>query len=381
VNCSFYLSGLDGNISSINYITIKFKQENSMTISEKFFKYFYHAISILTLLGVIIYLSYLFFDIITLLIIATLIALIFNPLVTILENRGIDRLLSVLIVFLLSGVVIFVGLSVLIPKIIFQMQTLAATVTKENVNILFIQIEEELNKYMPFVDSTQFADKVEEFISGLLFQSINNISNIVSSIVSVLAISVIVPFMTFFLLKDNTQIIKGIVNIVPNRFFEFSYWVIDQISFKLGRFVRGWIFDAFLVGTIAAIGLTILGIQNSITIGFVAGVGHLIPYFGPLIGGLPAIIISLIQFGDFSKLPEIITMFVIIYTVDNGYIQPNIFSKSTDMHPIMIILLILMGSQIFGIFGMLLAVPAATVVKTAARAIYFGLKNYKIISL
>ena len=78
--------------------------------------------------------------------------------------------------------------------------------------------------------------------------------------------------MSFFLLKDNAQIIKGIINIVPNRFFEFSYWVIDQISFNLGRFVRGWIFDAFLVGTLAAIGLTILGIQNSITIGFVAGI-------------------------------------------------------------------------------------------------------------
>lgn len=352
-----------------------------MTTTEKFFKYFYRAISILAILSIIIYLTFLFFDIITLLIIAALIAMIFNPLVTILENQGVNRLSSVLIVFLFSGIVIFIGLALLIPKIISQMNTLTATITKENINILFIQIEEEIKNYMPFVDSTEFAGKVEEFISGLLFESINNISNIVSSIVSVLAISIIVPFMAFFLLKDNTQLIKGIVNIVPNRFFEFSYWVINQISFKLGRFVRGWIFDAFLVGTLAAIGLTILGIQNSITIGFVAGIGHLIPYFGPIIGGIPAIIISLIQFGDFSKLPEIVIMFVIIYTFDNGYMQPNIFSKTTDIHPLMIILLILMGSQIFGIIGMLLAVPAATVVKTAARAIYFGFKNYKIINM
>lgn len=352
-----------------------------MTTTEKFFKYFYRTIGILALLGFILYFTSLFLDIIALLIIAILIAMIFNPLVTIFENWGINRMLSVLLVFLLSGVVIFVSLSVLIPKIASQMNTLASTVTEENINILFIQIEEEIKNYIPFVDSAEFAAKMEEFISGLLFESIDNISNIVSSIVSVLAISVIVPFMSFFLLKDNTQIIKGIVNIVPNRFFEFSYWVIDQISFKLGRFVRGWIFDAFLVGALAAIGLTILGIQNSITIGFVAGVGHLIPYFGPLIGGIPAIVISLLQFGNFSMLPEIIIMFVIIYSVDNGYIQPKIFSKTTDIHPLMIILLILMGSQIFGIFGMLLAVPAATVVKTAARAIYFGFKNYKIINL
>ena len=96
--------------------------------------------------------------------------------------------------------------------------------------------------------------------------------------------------------------------------------------------------------------------KNSVTIGLIAGLGHLIPYFGPVIGGLPAILISIIQFGDFSKLPSILIMFLIVYTVDNGYIQPNVFSKSTDIHPLMIIILILIGSQVMGIFGMLLAV-------------------------
>jgi predicted PurR-regulated permease PerM len=185
--------------------------------------------------------------------------------------------------------------------------------------------------------------------------------------------------MTFFILKDNTRIVNGILNIVPNKYFEFSYYVVNEIGVQLGRFVRGWILDAFIVGFMAAIGLTLLGIQNSVTIGFIAGLGHLIPYFGPVIGGLPAIIISLVQFGDFSKLPEISLMFLIIYTLDNGYIQPNIFSKSTDMHPLIIILLILTGSQLLGILGMLIAVPAATIIKTATREIYFGFKNYKII--
>ena len=168
---------------------------------------------------------------------------------------------------------------------------------------------------------------------------------------------------------------------MPNKYFEMSFSVINKMSFQLGRFVRAWIFDAFLVGFLASVGLSILGIDNSITIGIIAGVGHLIPYFGPVIGGVPAIIISLVQFGDFSMLPAISTMFIIIYTFDNGYIQPNVFSKSTDIHPLMIIILILMGSKLMGILGMLLAVPTATVVKTAAREIYHGYKHYKIIKL
>lgn len=350
-----------------------------MAISERTLRTTYKAITSIILITIFTYFSYLFLDIIILLIISIFITMIFNPLVTILENQGIKRIISVFLVFALSGIAIFFALNVLIPKIANQINALANTLSQEKVNSLMLQVESAIKEYIPFMQTTEFASKLEEFFSGLLFESVNNISNIVSSIVSVLAIFVIVPFITFFMLKDNTRILNGIINIVPNKYFEFSYYVITQIGVQLGRFIRGWIFDAFMVGFLAALGLTILGIQNSIIIGFIAGVGHLIPYFGPVIGGLPAIIISLIQFGDFSMLPEIVIMFTIIYTVDNGYIQPNIFSKSTDMHPLMIILLILMGSQLMGILGMLIAIPAATVIKTAAKEFYFGYKNYKII--
>jgi predicted PurR-regulated permease PerM len=185
--------------------------------------------------------------------------------------------------------------------------------------------------------------------------------------------------MTFFLLKDDIRIIKGILNILPNKYMEMSYYIMQQIIFQLSRFVRGWILDALFVGLLSILGLTILGIDNSISIGAIAGIGHLIPYFGPVLGGLPAIIISVIQFGDFSMLPSISLMFVIIYSIDNGFIQPNVFSKATDLHPLAIIILILIGSQLLGIIGMLLAVPTATIIKTAAKEIYLGYKNYRII--
>ncbi len=320
-----------------------------------------------------------FFDIIVMLIISIFLALIFNPLVNFLENTGLKRILAVLIVLMTSACVLVFGFYFFIPKLINQINMISASLTEEKIDALFIQLEETLKHYIPFVDFKELSGKVQEFFSTLILSSIDNIHTIVSSIISVAALLVIIPFMTFFILKDKAQLVKGIVNIAPNRYFEFTYYVLDKIAHQLGRFVRGWIFDAFIVGFLSAIGLTILGIKNSITIGAIAGIGHLIPYFGPLIGGIPALIISLIQFGDLSMLPEITVMFVVVYTLDNGYIQPNIFYKSTDIHPLMIIVLILAGSQVMGILGMLLAVPAATVFKTAAREIYFGFKNYKII--
>lgn len=350
-----------------------------MRSQENKIKSVFQSALVLGLILFLVYLSYQFLDLIILLIISLLIAFIFNPVVTFLENRGLKRFLAVLLVFTFIGFLVVFGFSVMIPKIATQFNLLAKLLSKENINKLIMQIQEGVIDYLPFIDASDFATKIEEFVSTFFLTSVNNFTQIVGGIVSALAIMIIVPFITFFLLKDNKQIIKGIVNIVPNKYFEFSNSVIDKTSKGLGKYVRGWILDAFIVGFLCGLGLWILGIQNSATIGLIAGVGHLIPYFGPLIGGLPALLISVVQFGDLSKLPEILIMFTIIYSVDSGYIQPNIFSKTTDFHPLLIIMLILMGGQLLGMLGLLLAVPTATVVRTAVKEIYYGYKNYKII--
>ncbi len=334
---------------------------------------------IFLLTGIFVFVSYLFSDILAMLAIAILISFIFNPIVDFLEKRGFNRMLSVLIVFLLAGLLITWGISFFVPKVISQLNNLTDKLTEENLQLLIRHFEKSIISAFPFLQNIDIVQKFTTVFQNMILDGVNNISNIVFSIVSIIAILVIVPFMAFFLLKDNQRLLRGIINIMPNKYFEVSYSVLNSIGIQLGRFVRGWLLDALFVGLLSGIGLWILGIDNAVSIGFVAGIGHLIPYFGPIIGGIPAIIISLIQFGNFSMLPSIVLMFTFVYTLDNGFIQPNVFSKSTDMHPLMIIILIIVGSQLLGILGMILAVPIATVVKTAAKEIYLGYKNYKII--
>lgn len=327
----------------------------------------------------IVYLSFIFANILAILIVSILFSMIINPVVDFLEKGRIHRTVSVLIVFITVGALIFNGVSFLMPKIVNQLNNLGGTLSQENLELVIGKFEKTLKHSFPFLNSVNFVQKVTSFLQNVVFNWVNNISEIFYSIVSVIAILVIIPFMSFFLLKDNKRLMRGIINIMPNKYFEVSYSVVSKITYQLGRFVRGWIFDASAVGILSGIGLAILGIDNAVSIGFIAGIGHLVPYFGPVIGGIPAIIISIIQFGDFSMIPSILIMFACIYAIDNGFIQPNVFSKSTDMHPLVIILLILIGSETLGVFGMLLAVPTATVVKTAAREIYLGYKNYQII--
>jgi len=347
--------------------------------SEKQIRKFRTFLFIALLFCVFAYLSYIFANIIAMLAVSVLISMIFNPIVDFLERKGFSRGISVLLVFVSIGSIIFSVFSLLLPKITSQFNNLTGRFTQENLQLFIHKIDESVKMVFPFLNKVNIVEKLSSAVQNIMLGWINDFTNIAYHIVSILAVLIIIPFITFFLLKDNKRIISGIINIMPNKYFEVSYSVIRKISIQLGRFVRGWILDAFLVGFLSWIGLLILGIDNAASIGFIAGIGHLIPYFGPILGGIPAIIISVIQFGNFSMLPNILLMFCCIYLIDNGFIQPNVFSKSTDIHPLMIIFLILIGSQTMGIIGMLLAVPAATVIKTAAREIYLGYRNYKII--
>lgn len=336
----------------------------------------------LTLIGlaalVTIYILYLFYDIVIILALSVLFALVFDPLVTFFERKKIKRVYTTICIFAVIIVAFYFIYSIYFPYFVNQIDSLTDSLKKESIHQRILTMEKEIRKFFPFVQRGEVVQKAESYIGSIILDSFEKASTLLSNVFSVMAIVVIVPFITFYLLRDSRIILKGMLNVIPNKYFEMSYWVAKKVSEELGKFVRAWIFDATFVGTICGLGFYFLGLDNSFSLGIIAGFGHLVPYLGPFIGGVAALIISLIQYGDFSQAPAIIILILTVYTIDNGFFQPYVFSKSLNIHPIIIILLIVAGSQIGGILGMLLAVPVATVVRTATREIYFAIKNYKI---
>jgi predicted PurR-regulated permease PerM len=327
---------------------------------------------------VVFYFFYILIDIFLILAISFLLAFIFAPFLHLIEQQGFNRIISTLIVFTAFGFLVYLGLSFVIPKLVFQMDQLIRSLEGFSLNEELRSAEAWLLHYLPIFEAGEISNRVEHFISTQIVNSFENITSLITSIVTIAALLVIVPFITFFLLKDSAKIQKAIIQIVPNNYFEMSYWILKRISLQLGRFVRAWVFDATFVGVCIGFGFYLIGLPNALPLGVIAGLGHLIPYLGPAIGGIPAIVISIIQFGDLSQLPLIILIVALTYTFDNGFIQPYVFAKSVDIHPIVIILLIIAGGQLFGLFGMLLAVPTVSVIKTFVKEIYFAFKNYKI---
>ncbi|MEX0602155.1 MAG: AI-2E family transporter, partial [Bacteroidota bacterium] len=165
---------------------------------------------------------------------------------------------------------------------------------------------------------------------------------------------------------------------VPNKYFEMTMNVLNKIRRDLVGYLRGWILDSLIIGLLSMLGLWVLGVDNPILIGAIAGVANLIPYLGPVVGAVPAFLVSITQFGDFRLLVPIAVLTVAIQTIDNIVVQPLCFSKTVDMHPLTVILVLVVGNQLMGIVGMLFAIPIATILKVSVRETYWGLKNYRI---
>ncbi|MCE1188130.1 MAG: AI-2E family transporter [Ignavibacteria bacterium] len=339
----------------------------------------FNPIIIFGVLFVVLAISlYFLLPVFVLLAFAILLALLVDPIVSLFERFGIHRNRATLLVFIAGIIAVYFILSVFLPGLAAQLANLT-----EKLQILPIKdqldiVEQKLLKFFPFLQKGVVVHKFEEVITGSIQSLLGQLTSLASSIFSAAIFVVILPFMTFFIVKDRQKILKGMLHLLPNKYFEMSYWIFKRVSAQLGRYVRGWLIDAAFVGTACGVLFALLGIQNAVALGIIAGIGHLVPYFGPVIGGIPALLLSLIQFGDFHVAPLMGAGLLVIYGLDNGIVQPYVFSKSVDMHPLVIILLIIAGSELFGLAGMLFAVPAATVIKTAASEIYFAMKSYKI---
>lgn len=315
-----------------------------------------------------------FTDIFIALIICLLFALVLNPFVDFLQGFGIGRSFSILIVYAVIGILLYSVVNLLAPSIIEQSDSLKRSYNEFQVSEKLKTTEKWIEKNVPYIKKGDVGKEIEHAVKASFAKAEDFVSGVVSTVLFI----IIIPFITFFILRDRQKLKNGLIGLVPNRYFEMTINILDKIEKQLSSYVRAWLLDALVLGIMAFAGLSILGVNYAIIIGMVAGAGHLIPYAGPVIGGVPAILISVIQYGDLSMVLPIVILFTIIYILDSSFIQPYIFSKGAEMNPIVIIALILIGNQILGAFGALIAIPVATILKVSARETINGFRNYKL---
>jgi predicted PurR-regulated permease PerM len=197
-------------------------------------------------------------------------------------------------------------------------------------------------------------------------------------VVSGLTFVVIVPFVAFFFLKEGRHLTRKLIELVPNAYFELCLNLLHQINGQIGGYIRGQILATTVVSILAVSGLSIIGVDHPFPLGLLAGLANMIPFLGPLIGIITASAVALATGGGLGLVGEVVIVFLIIQMIDNVIIQPTVVAKSVEMHPLVILFVVMVGSQLMGIVGMLIAVPLTGILKVSGQTVYDGVRGYRL---
>jgi len=312
-------------------------------------------------------------------IIASILTLLARPVVKLLTYRlkfGSTLASIVAISFIL--IVISGVISLLIPLVLEQGKNLSllnVNAFQDKINTLYIEFNDYLNKFN--IDLNQSLIDIE----GLTKNSVEAIPVLLNSVGSILGsitlgiLSVI--FITFFLLKDGEYFEKLFVQLFPTKMKKRIEKSLNEIKVLLSRYFLGLLFQISILFTIYTIILLIFGVKDAVVIAFLCALLNLIPYIGPLIGIILMSFLTMTSYlgQDFSSVIIPKTIYVIIgyvfaQLIDNFLSQPYIFSNSIKSHPLEIFLVILSGGILFGIGGMILAIPLYTVIKVFLKVFF-----------
>ncbi|MCB0473793.1 MAG: AI-2E family transporter, partial [Flavobacteriaceae bacterium] len=297
-----------------------------------------------------------------------------RPLILFLRRRlKFPNTLAVVVTMLLFLGFIFGLISMFIPLIAKQSQNLSLL----DINQLEKNLENILNQVNTYLTQhgINMFDQLQNIDVLSNFKAIPNLLNTVIGAVGSLSIGLFsVLFISFFLMKDSKLLNRGLLVLVPNNKESRFQKSFDTIKDLLSRYFLGLVLQVTIIFILYTLTLLIFGINNAIVIAFLCALLNLIPYIGPLIGGILMLTLTMtndVQL-DFQTqiLPKTIYVligYIIAQLVDNFFSQPFIFSQSVKSHPLEIFLIIIIGGLLFGIVGMIVAVPAYTALKVILK--------------
>ena len=338
-----------------------------------------NALKKIIIFSLILYFFYLIRPILIYLSISLIITIILNPLILFLKTR-LKFNNSLAAITSMSGLILIIGLLIksFIPLLVEQARNLSLLNSTE----LQTSVNKIIEKYsdLYFTNDSNFINSI---INSKLFSQLDLsyitelLNNIIAGLGSFSIGIFTIIFITFFFLRDSEIIINKIKLLIPKGIKSNVNESISQINALLSRYFLALIIQITILFILYLILLSIVGINNVLIIAFLCALLNLIPYLGPLISGFLLTILTLTNYIDIdfgaiilSKVIYVVIGFVIVQAIDNFLIQPILFSKSVKSHPLEIFLVILIFGYIFGVTGLILAVPCYTVIKVILRTVY-----------
>ncbi|NLN17382.1 MAG: AI-2E family transporter [Firmicutes bacterium] len=306
---------------------------------------------------------------------ALLVVYLAHPLVTSLEEKEIPRPVAILLVYLLLAVLMGLAIAWLLPavrdeieqilvilpqqamrweglaqSILHRMRRVEVPLTiKDAIGNLFVRLQQGLEA---------FAQRVVEITVALL-------SRIMSLIVA--------PIIAYYILRDRSLLRDQLLNLVPVQRRDDVLALLREINQVLNGFIRGQLIVSLAMAIMLTLGLSLIGVRYALLIGLMAGLFDLIPYFGPIIGVVPALLLASVQ--SFWKAVWVLVLFLAANQFEASVLVPKIMGDRVGLHPLVVIFALLAGGELFGVLGLLIAVPATAVGRVLVRFWWKGDKG------
>lgn len=304
--------------------------------------------------------------IISLIIIAIFIVYTINPLVNFLISIKFKPVLAAMISSLVILVAVIMLFYLLIPGLIFEMRQLVVFLTTEFIQELPTVVSqlEDLDERFNLQLSASFIEYSNQFIReapGNIQLILRNLTLISMGLVSRIWVILALIFLVFYLVQDLDKARQNLTLLFPQIYKENIVHLLGTIDEKVGAYIRGTLMKCVFVGLLTWLGLTVLGMPFALMLGILAGAFNIILYIGPFVATIPALLLTIMP--GTPNFILVVLLYVVVQILDAFLFTPVFLGKATDLSPLTVIIIVLIGGQLLGLLGIILAIPITATFK------------------
>lgn len=301
---------------------------------------------------------------------------LFLPVVKYLERYGVNRNISIWIIFLIIIILLTWGALSLFPVLQEQSMTFAKNfpyyieqfgymIEEMKVNNASDNGSQYLNGLIESIDLQSLSDKSQAMV-GTWFESLGNVIGTITQVVTGV---ITIPVVLYYLLLQGDKLSDYIIRAFPTKQRDWLRRVLHHCNYQISQYIRGQILVAICVGIMFAIGYAVIGLDYGISLAVLAGILNIIPFLGSFVAAVPAFIVAI--FTSPMMVLKLCIVLMIEQTIEGRFIQPLILGNNLEIHPVTILFILLSSGKLFGVTGIIIAVPVYAVIKVIVKELFF----------
>ncbi|MFH5186424.1 AI-2E family transporter [Paenibacillus sp. TAB 01] len=302
-----------------------------------------------------------------------------NPIVDFLEARKVRRAYSILVLYIVILGILALAIGTVIPLIKEQVLGLVENIP-DYTRTLNLQMEQLIgsnfvNQLTSTIDihTDELVDTISSRLTAMLNHTWSSLSGFLGALTETILAIATVPLILFYLLIDGRLLPPYILSFLPIALRNTTYRVMEEMSHQISSYIRGQIIVSFCIGFLLFIGYNVIGLDYSLVLAVIAACTSIVPYLGPAIAITPALIVASVT--SPVMLLKMVVIWTLVQLIEGKFISPQIMGKSLHIHPVTIIFVILTAGNLFGLVGIILAVPGYAVLKVVVSHLFQWFKK------